>query len=247
MNIRRWRVRLAALVMAAAMLFAVSGQAQSLNSYTKENGYQYVALGSYPQQKDGTVEPILWRVLEVGEDQAFLFSEYILFNHRVHEDYKEYEAFEGQFNLTEIFGILNGAFLEQAFTPKEQAVLVSDEELGRVFLASMQDIKNKAYGLGSNKARQGFGTPYALANGLFKYRNTSAGRNSSPYWTRTRSTEYLASGVRCTKADGRVGYIRCVVMNEGIRPAIRLTLQNGQIDILSGSGTLEDPFILHLE
>lgn len=225
------------------LLASLPCSAVSLSGYTKEAGYHYVALGSYPKEADGTVAPILWRILSVEDGYAYLLSEYVLFAHRVHEDYKEYEGFEGAFNRTEIFGILNGTFLETAFTKDEQEMLVFDEELGRVFLVDANDIKNKAYGFSSNKERQGFGTPYALANGLFKYRNTAHGRSSSPYWTRTRSTT-LASGVRCTKADGSVGYIRCVVMDEGIRPAIRLKLTNGEIATVLGNGTLANPYVL---
>lgn len=185
----------------------------------------------------------MWRVLHADEGEALLMSEAVLFNHRVHEDHLEYQGFEGQFNRTEIFGILNGSFLESAFTPEEQALLVTDEELGTVFLVSAQDLKNKAYGFISNASRQAFGTPYALANGLFRYGHGPVGRLSSPYWTRTRSTT-LKSGVRCTKVDGSIGYIRCVVMNEGIRPAIRLRLDMGTLPGMDGTGEVHSPFMI---
>ena len=59
---------------------------------------------------------------------------------------------------------------------------MSSEELGYLFLASGEDLKNREYGFSSDKTRQGYGTPYALANGLFRYSN-----GSSPYWTRSQS------------------------------------------------------------
>ncbi len=232
-----------ALIIMMLFLFIPAAQAQSLSSYTKANGYTYIQLGSYPQQIDGTVQPIVWRVLEATEDEAFLLSEYVLFNHRVHEDYLEYEGFEGQFNKTDIFVILNETFLQTAFTDKEQILLLNSEDLGKVFLITSADLQNKAYGFFTNRDRQAFGTAYAIENGLFKYSNSKTGRGSSPFWTRTRSTT-LASGVRCTKVDGSVGYIRCVVMNEGIRPAVKIKLNHGEIEVLSGTGTLDSPFVL---
>ena len=35
----------------------------SLRGYDQKEGYQYVQLGEFPQDADGTVRPILWRVL----------------------------------------------------------------------------------------------------------------------------------------------------------------------------------------
>lgn len=210
-------------------------QALELRGYDFELGYEYVALGRCPQDEDGGERDILWRVLDVSGDEAYLLSEYILFNHRVHEDDEEYEDFGGQWNRTELYQLLHGEKLDQWFTPEELEHLVSSEELGYLSLASGEDLKNREYGFSSDKTRQGYGTPYALANGLFRYSN-----GSSPYWTRSQSAT-KAYGTRCTKVDGKLGYIRCVVMNEGVRPAIRLSLTDLA---LTGSGTLEDPYRL---
>jgi hypothetical protein len=108
------------------------------------------------------------------------------------------------------------------------------EELAQEFLASADDLKNKAYGFSSSKARQAYGTPYAYETGLFEYQN-----HTSPYWTRSQSISYKYA-TRCTKVDGDLGYIRCVVMNEGCRPAVRLSTDD--LEISCGSGTMEDPY-----
>ena len=235
----------------------------TLRGYDKKDGYQYVQLGEFPQDADGTVRPILWRVLNADDAQAYLLSEYILFNNRVHPDDKEYIAFDAAFNQTEMFCLLNGPFVgnpipkeeqdklkakerlgrvhiaeicfkDQAFTTLEQSMLIDDEELGMVFLVAADDLKNSAFGFSSAKDRQAHGTEYALANGLFRYQN-----GTSPYWTRSQSSSY-AYATRCTKVDGNLGYIRCVVMNEGCRPAIRLSLE--ELVPAGGNGTMEDPY-----
>ena len=257
-----------ALMLSAALLISICAcafaeDAFALRGYQKREGYQYVQLGEFPQEADSTVRPILWRVLSVEEDYAYLLSEYVLFNNRIHPDDKAYIEFGGAFNQTEMFTLLNGpfegnpvsleerasllknwrvgrvhiattSFKDQAFTKAEQDMLVTDEELGTVFLASSDDIKNKDYGFTSAKSRMGYGTEYAAETGLFVYQN-----GSSPYWTRTQSGTHTY-GTRCTKVDGSIGYIRCVVMNEGCRPAIRLKLEG--LEPVSGSGSKDDPF-----
>lgn len=257
-----------ALLMAAALLISVfvcalADESFSLRGYDKKAGYQYIQLGEFPQDADSTVRPILWRVLSVEEDYAYLLSEYVLFNNRIHPDDKAYIEFGGAFNQTEMFTLLNGpfegnpvsleerasllknwrvgrvhiattSFKDQAFTLKEQDMLVTDEELGSVFLLTSDDLKNKAYGFTSAKSRMGYGTEYAAETGLFVYQN-----GSSPYWTRSQSGTHTY-GTRCTKVDGSIGYIRCVVMNEGCRPAVRLKLSG--LAPVSGSGSKDDPF-----
>ena len=224
------------LVAAMFALIPALSQAQELRGYDAEQGYQYVALGRCPQAEDGGEEAILWRVLAVEDEEAYLYSEYILFNHRVHEDDKEYVSFDGQWNRTELYALLHEEKLDEWFTPQEQELLLYSDELGYLFLATGEDLKNTAYGFASNKSRQGYGTPYALENGLFRYSN-----GSSPYWTRSQSST-KAYGTRCTKVDGKLGYIRCVVMNEGVRPGVRLSLTD--LEIVSGTGSKDDPFVL---
>lgn len=251
------------LLALACMSVCACAEDFELRGYDKKLGYQYIHLGEFPQDADGTSHPILWRVLSVDEKQAYLLSEYILFNNRVHPDDKEYIAFHAEFNQTEMFALLNGpfegnpipqeeqdklkgkerlgrvhiaevCFKDQAFSELEQEMLLADEELGMVFLAAADDLKNSAMGFSASKDRQAWGTEYALANGLFQYQN-----GTSPYWTRSQSLSYNYA-TRCTKVDGSLGYIRCVVMNEGCRPAVRLLLEG--LSPVGGSGTMDDPY-----
>lgn len=237
----------------------------ALRGYDREAGYQYVELGSFSQDADGAERPIVWRVLCAERGEAYLLSEYILFNNRVHPDDDAYAASGGAWNRTELFALLNGPFAgnplpaaereallrkqrlgrvhiaetcfkDEAFTPLEQSRLVEDAALGMIFLPSSDDLNNPDYGFGTEKARRGYGTPYALANGLFLY-----GNGSSPYWMRTQSTSFKY-GTRCTKVGGKIGYIRCVVMNEGCRPAVRLKLSG--LTPVGGDGSLESPYVL---
>ena len=225
--------------MAAAMVilagfWAVPGMAEETpRGYDAVAGYQYLELGVFPQTLDGGQEPILWRVLAADENTVFLVSEYVLLNHRIHYDDVAYERNGGDFQTTEMFAYLNGPFLTN-FTAAEQTLLLTGDDGALVTLLSRDDLNNKAYGFTGDNARRGMPTAYALQNGLFQYSN-----GSSPYWTRTQSASH-AYGCVCTKQNGNMGYIRVVVQNEGLRPAI--TLNAGLLAIEGGSGTLTDPF-----
>ena len=76
--------------------------------------------GAYPTDADGTVQPILWRVLKTENGEAYLLSEYILFGAPVHGDYEHYQGWEN----SDLYRYLNTVFLQDAFTPEEQAALL---------------------------------------------------------------------------------------------------------------------------
>lgn len=227
---RRWLGAALCLLLCAGLCAA---SADALRGYDASLGYQYVELGTYPQTLEAGLEPILWRVLAVDADRAYLLSEYVLCHHRLDSDDVAYVRNGGDFAQTEMYGFLNGEFLSH-FTEAEQAMLLPDANGGLITLLTRDDLKNKAYGFTSDYARRGLPTAYALNNGLFQYTN-----GSSPYWTCTQSTSHDYGGV-CTKQDGNLGYIRVVVQNEGCRPALYLNIN--QLAIESGSGTTADPF-----
>lgn len=244
---RRFMCLLMAMLCLASLAMAEENRDEvPLRGYDKKEGYVYLTLGTFPQTAEGERLPILWRVLSVEGDRALILSEYVLEARRIHGDYKEYAnkptnkskpGFNGDFTKTEMSLYLNGEFAAN-FTGDELAVVAPDETLGLFFLLSGDDLKNKNYGFTSDESRKAWGTEYAKANGLFVY---MANRGShSPYWTRTQSTSN-AQGARCIKSKGELGYINVITEDEGMRPACWLSLAD--LDILSGSGAKEDPFV----
>ena len=216
-----------------------------LRGWDKKAGYQYLTLGTFPQTKEGEELPILWRVLTVEGDKALILSEYVLEARPLHGDYKEYAnkptnkkkpGFGGDFTQTDMAKYLNGDFAAR-FTIGEIGQIAPDETLGMFFLLSGDELKNKAWGFTSNESRKAWGTDYAKANGLFVYGSHRG--NHSPYWTRTQSTTNIQAA-RCIKSQGELGYINVITEDEGVRPACWLDLT--AVDILSGAGTMEDPF-----
>ena len=170
--------RIIALLLAALLMVSCALADVALRGYDAKSGYVYVTLGQCPQDADGGVEPIVWRVLSVEDGRAYLLSEYVLEARPIHSDYQEYAnkptnkkkpGFNGDFTQTEMSRYLCGDFAQNCFTDDERAMLTPDDTFGLFFLASDADLKNKAYGFTSNESRKAWGTPYALANGLFKY------------------------------------------------------------------------------
>ena len=237
--------RLLSLLCAAALLLTGCGalSEEALRGYDRNLGYVYLTLGSYPQTRDGEVRPILWRVLTVDDEKAYLCSEYILFARELHSSLTEYKKIGADFGQTELCAYLNGEFARQAFTEAELEILLPCETFGKVFLLDGADLKNKDIGMGEktkitqSAGLRAWGTEYAIANGLFVYLKKYG--SHSPYWVRNQSTTDKRHG-RCTKATGVLGHIESGRDNEGVRPAVYL--KTGGYEIAGGSGTMEDPF-----
>ena len=139
----RMRRRIPALLLAVLMLMSAAAGESALRGYNKEDGYVYLHLGQYPQTEDGGIEPILWRVLTVDDEKAYLLSEYILFARAMHTSRKEYEKFGGDFAQTELCHYLNTTFAEQAFTEEDLRMLLECEDYGKVFLVTRDEMKDK--------------------------------------------------------------------------------------------------------
>ena len=180
------RARSILLKLAAALVlftllpaFAATASGEDgLRGYTKEDGYVYLHLGCYPQTADGGVEPILWRVLTMDDEKAYLLSEYILFARALHNNRNEYAKFKGDFAQTELCHYLNTTFAEEAFSEEEMSMLLPCENYGKVFLITREDMKNREIGLGAwtskkdptlkqieeNPAVRAWGTEWAIQN-----------------------------------------------------------------------------------
>lgn len=262
--------RLISLLAAVLLLSAASAGADvSLPGYSAESGYTWVSFGSYPQWIDGgdpeemawewsydsnnlsgnppDVEPspILWRVLENDGERVFLLSEYVLFAMAMHPNMKEYERMNGYFPDTQLGRYLNGVFLEDAFTPAEQSLLIRNGDGTLVSLLSTEEVNNKAYGLGksrNNTARKAWATEYAIrVTEVFVYRK-AVGMHTC-YWMKDPAKNQK-NHTRCIKQTGEVGHIACITLNEGVRPAVRLDPE--KLEIAGGSGTKADPYQIRL-
>ena len=184
--------------------------------------------------------PILWRVLYTEDERAYLCTEYILFPYPMQTDSGIYARIGEDFGQTELNAYLNSTFAQDAFTPEELRMLLPYKTYGKIFLLSVDDLRDKEKGFGTNKSRKAWATEYAIrCCGAFVYQVSKG--SPSPYWTRDQSTNHK-NAVRCTKQDGDVGYYDATNPEEGVRPAVWLYLEG--FDIESGSGTKTDPYVI---
>ena len=190
-------------------------------------------------------DPILWRVLSVDGQKAYLMSEYVLFAAPVHPSMTEYRETGSDFSQTQICKRLNGEFAETAFTEEERAALIPFGEYGKVSLPSGNDLNDSSMGFTKKKlsTRKAKATEYAIrVTGAFVYQ-VSMG-NSSPYWLREQADSDKRQA-RSTKQTGSVGRLHCDAKDVGARPVIQLA--SGSFRITGGNGSKEDPFRLSIQ
>lgn len=220
-----------------------------------DRSYQYITLGSYPYEEDGTVRDVLWRVLTVEDDQALLLTEYIIDTRQVifvtDKKVIEKHSFRriDSYSESDLYTWLNSECLDTLFggDPLRQA-LVEDPVNGYLHpLPKENYLDEEHYGfskgqwgeeLNAYPRRQAVATPYAEKSGLFV--NKSNGK--SPYWCiAIKNPSDVKFGL-----VGHNGHISWGVYTNtkvaGLRLAAHLNLK--MISVSGGSGTKESPFIL---
>ena len=223
-----------------------------LRGYSKS--YQYVLLGEYPYEKDGTVKPVLWKILSVEDGTVLMMTDNVIDlqqvvffrdakaidNHKYPKLYSYADSDLCKWMNTEMLSTLFGQ------DPIANALLPEGENgsHGKVFCLSAEQFVNTKYGFRPNKhpakVRIAAPTPYARARRVFREnKKISYVSGGSPYWTCTRTS------ILRMQIVGYDGHLSAGVFsreNIGVRPGIRLDLN--LIDVESGSGTQKDPFIL---
>ena len=195
-----------------------------------QESWQYVSLGTYPQETGGGKTPILWRVLSVENGTALLLSDRVLETAAM-ETGTSFTGFTGSSLQT----FLNGAFASEAFTANELAAISQYGTQGKVFLLAKEDVQNPALGFANDAARQCQGTAYALAKGL--HASTSG---SGWWWLNTKGTGDNCQAIVYYNGAVYSPGLRFDDVQTGVRPAIRLKLDT--LFFTKGTGTQTDPF-----
>lgn len=231
---------LTAILIMIALVSAVCADAEKdelLRGYDKkQGGYQYVQYGSYPYEQDGSVQPVLWRVLKVEENSAMLLTESIIDVHYVHWDSKGYYEFSN-WQGSDVYNYLQNDMAQLLFTASEKEALLTDQEDGSVLaLMHVNDVREAAYGFADNNSRRCKGTPYAKEKGLYMYKD-----KCSPWILREKSQDAKMQQ-REVLNEGKLGRVGCTNIDVGIRPCVNVSLD--KVVIGGGSGTIEDPYQL---
>lgn len=236
-----------------ALLFSLSGAAApALRGYDKAaGGYQYLCLGQYPYQEDGTPAPILWEILRVEDDKALILTAEVLDTHQVVEvtdedDIKNYRYRKLQtYAESDLCAFMNGEMLETLLggDPLGQALI--KQENGYIYPLSDEELLDPKLGFTTgvyklNKPRIAFATPYCREQrGIY----VDSATGGSTYWG---SAIKATAGykLRIVGYDGHLSWGVYSRKNIGIRVAATLDLS--KCALLSGEGTKDDPFAFAL-
>ena len=241
------------IVFLLCVLALLPAQAE-IRGYARGQGYEYVQLGVYPYEKDGTVRPVLWRVLTVENNQALLLTEYVIDTKRIifETDPKviENHSFRriGSYAESDLYAWLNTEGLDTLLgSDPVRNALQEDPELGWLHPLTQEEyLDEEHYGfskgqwgeeLNAYPRRQAECTPYAKAQGLY----VEKGNGKSPYWCVAIKD---ATGYKFGLV-GHNGHISWGAYTNikvgGLRLAVRLDLS--LLAIAEGQGTLEEPYI----
>lgn len=243
--------RLAAISIACIALCLSAACAETgIRGYQKGSGYQYVSLGSYPYEKDGTEAPVLWRVLSAEGGTLLMMTEQIVDTCQVIQESdpvviekRTYRRI-ADYRESDMIAYMNGAFADALMGDSPLRAAMRDYEgRGVVFPLNTDEVCIPEYGFtkqiwGEQKTRQATGTPYAVkARGLY----VDSAIMKSPYWVSTIKAEdgYM---MQIVGYNGHLSWGAYTRVNIGVRPCVYL--DDAALTVQSGEGTKKDPFVL---
>ena len=199
-----------ALVKAKPYHFALEGAQRRFSSgeLIKDNKEYYFK-----------VEPIKWKVLDVIDDKALIFSDKIL-------DTMVFDPKTNNYEEASVRKYLNNDFYKKAL-PEKNRLLVQDvkldnfKETDKIFLLSGDDVKNQKFGFASDgKSLDSFRckktTDYAKAKGV-------CALEEGRYFLRTNYDAFTGRTYYHVCCVDRHGDVKCVTPNDdgtGIVPAL---------------------------
>lgn len=244
------------LLLAACLLpwAAQAADAGVLRGYAenepKSTRYQYVHLGQYPYEADGTVKPVLWRILDVEDNRALLLTEYVIDSSQIifETDQKiiQKHAFRriSSYAESDLYTLLNTEVIHTIFGDDPVCqTFIEEPGAGTLFILTRDQYMTPKYGFSALRwnvqpTRQAVATPYALSKGLYR----DAGNKKSPYWAiDIKAPDGYKFGL--VGYDGHISYGAYTNGKVGgWRLAVRLDLTT--VQVTGGDGTKESPFTL---
>lgn len=224
--------------------------ADGLRGYIKGQGWKFVSLGEYPYEEDGRVKPVLWRMLQLENDQALLLTEYVIDTQQVifetdevkiaNNDYRRITRYDE----SDLYTWLNTVAINTMFgNSPERSALIEEPGGGKLFILTSEQFLDPTYGFsasrwGNQTTRHAIGTPYAIEKrGL--YVDNSNGK--SPYWASTvRAPEMYH--LQLIGYNGHLSYGGYTRTNVGLRLSVRVDMT--QLTVTGGQGTRKNPFVL---
>lgn len=254
--------QLVSFLLAMSLILAAAAPAMAdapFRAWNKEDKFQYVQFGVYPQRtidhtevgEDGKEhnvwadDPLVWQVLDTFEEEgvAFLLTEYVLDAYHVLEGTdKKYARYIETFEESDLYAWMNSEMIDHMFTAEEQAVL--DDTRGKLFLMTNVEYIDR-YGWPKyiddkhSAARMCDCTPYALERGV--YHGPYKGAWGATFWCNRLRGAKSNQRMQIVGFDGHQSWAGVTRNNVGVRPSIRVKMS--EVEFVGGSGTQADPYI----
>ena len=239
-----------------------------LRGYDPARGWQYVIMGSYPYEADGTEYPVLWQVLAIEDGEALLYTTYVIDAHQAVEvsgadaKNKNYPNLS-TYSETDLNRWLNETMIGRLLGSDPVLPAVVDTgDLGRLYPLSDFQLMTEAYGFTDQRyfevrSRWAFATPYALEKedyvnnrllkdrvyGTVSYWAANLKRNHHTNEELTCKRMQVCSGYTDSHkaGDTNIGHLSNEYLHSSVGLRLALRLDCSKIQVVSGSGTLWDP------
>ncbi len=252
-------LKLLSLCLAALLLAAPAAFGEELRGYSKQlkPHYQYVQMGTYPYEADGTKRPVLWQILSVDGHEALLFCDIILDVHQVilcdSKKDSENRNFRRltDYTQSDLYAWMNSEMLSTLFGDDPMVRALVETHNGVMYPLTDEQMLTPAYGYSAGRygeypERRCKATPYAKSIKMYPdwgqklYVYDSYG--TSPYWVIGFKSKTEANiMMQLCGYDGHLSWGVYTRTGVGVRPA--LTLDLNMCTVTGGSGTVEDPFV----
>jgi hypothetical protein len=217
--------------------YYTTNSSSSSNSMQDNNGYNTSTVYWFKY------EPITWRVLDIQSSKAFLMADLVLDSQDYHYSTSNRTiggstVYPNNYKESHIRSWLNDTFYNTAFTAAEKARIQTttvDNSVAstgyssntyacantsdKVFLLSYAEATSATYGLSTTTSRELQPSAYAQSQGVITY----ISNGNSVWWLRSpyNSSADLA---RYVYYDGNVGLNRVYYTNDGVVPALWISL-----------------------
>ncbi|MBQ9211424.1 MAG: hypothetical protein IJ153_06955 [Clostridia bacterium] len=268
--------KILALLLALACLAgsALAADISQIRGFDKDLEYQYLILGSYPYEEDGTVAPLTWRVLSREGDQATLITEYLIDNHQMilvdnyndaknHKfSYKNLQSFEE----TDLYAWVNSEMEATILQDQDFSAAIVLHNGDKFWIMDYADLMNTDYGFPHTKSgntveqegevavkaakyRKAYGTPYAKAKVLYEDWSNKKGNKLFQFAQYGNSSPYWCSKMRLgyymAGIVGGNGHLSWSGMGD-VQKGVRpaVIVDLSQMTVAGGDGSLENPWIM---
>lgn len=217
--------------------------------WNKKEKYQYVHFGNYPKEADGSVQPMLWRVLTTNEPEgyAMLMTELVVDGYPIiwveRKEDREKQNFRRITCIEEsdLYTWMNSTMAETMFTEQEMTVLQKDR--GILFVLNASEMCKVNWGFtksvySKQPTRICKATEYAKARGVYEDR-----RGGATYWVNDLKS-LNGYRMRIVGYNGHMSYGGYSRQNIGIRPAVLVDMT--KVEFVSGTGAKDDPYLVQL-